>query len=133
MKDKRESERLSQMFSGIEVLAVNPAGQSLKIQLESEIPPSQSRSLEMSALKYVNGSFAVEASLFANPQQVEQQSSDGPIWHEHDQIESADLNDKMETLLELALPLSDISNAIPPPLTSQSQTIGETPIAHLLA
>jgi hypothetical protein len=130
MKNKREHERLGKMFSGIEVLAVNPAGQMLEIQPESEISASPVADLEQPALKYENSSFAVETKLFRNPQPVEEQDPDGLILPDNAQVESAPLNERTETPLASAVPLSDISNATPPPLTSRANTIVEVPIAH---
>ena len=119
MKNKRESERLSKMFSGIEVLAVNPASQSLEIQPESEIPSVQIAEPEEDSSEYEIGAFSVAADLSANPQQIEHQSTDVPIMVDNDSIEASSLNDKMEPIVEPALPLPDLSNAIPPALTSQ--------------
>jgi hypothetical protein len=130
MKNKRESERLSKMFSGIEVLAVNPALESLEIQPESEIPSVQIAEPEEASSEYEIGAFSLAADLSANPQQIEHQSTDVPIMVDNDSIEASSLNDRMEPIVESALPLPDLSNAIPPALTSQTNTTGATPNAH---
>lgn len=130
MKNKRESERLSKLFSGIEVLAVNPAGEPLEIQPELEIASPKIADPEESLSQHDIGEFRAEAELElpANPQEVEQQSPDIPIMIENDPIESADLNEKMGLIVESTLPLSDISNKIPPLSASQANTPGEMPM-----
>lgn len=112
------------MFSGIQVPDASPAGHPLERQPESEIPPLQIADHE-------NAAPAGEFDLAANPQ-VERQTSDGFILHQEHPMESADLNDKMESLPESALPLPDVSNATPPPLTLPANTIAETPTADSL-
>src|SRR6476620_952446 len=130
MKNKRESERLSKMFSGIEVLAVNPALDSLEIQPESEIPSVQIAEPEEASSEYEIGAFSRAADLSANPLQIEHQSTDVPIMVDNDSIEASSLNDRMEPIVESALPLPDLSNAIRPCLTYHSISDGATPNAH---
>ena len=116
------------MFSDIEVLAINAAERSLQIQPELEIPPSQIADLEQPLLEHVHDVVVDEGGAFPSLQIVKQ-SFDEPTLAENDQIDFADLSNKMETLLESTLPVPDISNAIPPPLTSQGATMDETPVA----
>jgi len=131
MKNKRENERLSKMFSGIKVLAINPARQPLDIQPELDIPASQLGYSDESSPEYEVDAFSTEVDL-SPPRlpQSQQQTADASIVAENDPIEATDLDAQPEPIDEATLPLPDISNAIPPPLTSQTTTTGATPNAQ---
>jgi hypothetical protein len=130
MKNQREKGRLSQMFSGIEVLAIDPAAPTLDIQPESEIPPSEIAFSEESSWEYEISGLSAADDISPNPPEIEQQSSDVPSVAENDRIESADLDHKLEPIVEATLPLPDVSNAIPSTLTEQANPLIEMPNAH---
>lgn len=126
MKQKREYERLSKLFSDIEVLALNPAGRTSEREAASQPAPYQSAPGEP-ALNPENNALPVETNLLTDVQ-VEGQSSDEVSLRENDQIESMPLKEKTDALLESALSLPDVSSAIHLPLTTQGSTIVERPI-----
>lgn len=132
MKNQRENERLHQLFSGIEVLAVNPAGQTLENQPESEIPAPPVAELEQPALNDEHSSLTLETALFTNPPPAGEQNSDGLTFPENDEIESIPLNEMTEASFNPTLPLLDTSNSLPHPLTSAENTIVEALAAQPL-
>jgi hypothetical protein len=110
MNKERERQRLSEMFSDIEVLAVNPIGHNLEIHPESETPTPEIAELEKPLPGDQNDMFVTETDPSVNLQ-VEGHSSDSFILHENSQTESA-------------LPKEILRDSILP-LKSESQTIGE--------
>src|SRR6266498_483307 len=117
MNNKRDRQRLKELFTDIEVPVVKPTGNILEIHPLSERPPSQIADLEKPLLDYENVSFEMASDLVANPQ-AEQHNSDG-----------LSLHDKLEAIRDLTSPMTDISDSIPSSLKSEAQTIGEMQIA----
>lgn len=128
MNQQRGRQRVKDLFADIEVLAVNPAGNTLEIHHELESPPAQIADLEKPLLEDENDEFGARVDSFENPQ-VEEHKSDELILHEKDQMDYADPHDKMETPRDSLSPLPEISTAIPPPSKSETQTIVDMPIA----
>jgi|ERR1051325_6229783 hypothetical protein len=130
MKNQRESERLSKMFSGIEVLAIDPAAPPPDVQPESKIRPSKIALSEESPSEYDIGGLRTEGDISPDLQQIEQQSSYVPSVAENDPIASAGLDNELEPIVEDTLSLLDIPNTIPSPMRAQANTLVEMPNTH---
>ena len=110
MHNERERKRLNELFSGIEVLAVSPAGRAPERRPEPEIPPSHS----------------------ANPAenlQVGQSHSDGLSLYEQAQMRLAYSSARLEAPRASTLTLPGISKPISSPLKAGTGAIGDMQIA----
>ena len=128
MNKKRQHQRLNELFSGLELLAINPAGNPSEIQHEPESLHSPLVHLEKPFLEYEYGAGGIEATSFANPQ-GEPQRSDELIVYEHDHLRYGYPNDKLESLYASTLSLPSSAPAIPSLLRSDEETTGEMQIA----
>src|SRR5206468_7078445 len=101
MNNKRERQRLRDLFSNMEVLVVNPAGNTPQIHPNSESLPFQIEDPEKPLLEFKNGVFEMASEPIGYPE-VEQYNSDEIILH-----------DKMEAIRDLTSPIPDISDVMP--------------------
>ncbi len=129
MNKKRAHQRLHELFSGIEPLVVNPAGNKSEIRHEPENLPSPIADLEKPVLEYENSAVDVEANLSVNPLVNNQQHSDGLILYEQGQIGVAYSNDKLENRHDpTSSLLPNLPNVITSPLKVGGQAIGDMQI-----
>ena len=117
------------MFSGMDVLAVNPVDPSLKIQEQPEIPSSPITDLEEPSLKQEKVVFSAEVDLLPDSQD-EQQNSDELILHKDHETAFANSNDRLENSLESTLSLPAVSVAVSPALTAQHKAMDQALSAY---
>jgi len=129
MNKKRAHQRLNELFSGIEPLVVNPAGNTSEVRHEPENLSSPIADLEKPVLEYENSAVDVEANPFANPLVNNQQHSDGLVMYEQGQIGVTYSTDKLENLHDpTSSLLPNLPNVITSPLKVGGQTIGDMQI-----
>jgi signal transduction histidine kinase len=128
MNNKQERQRLNELFSDLERLAVNPARDTPEIRHELESLRSRIVALEKHFLECENDADGIQKNSGENPQ-LQQQHPTGSILFEKDQIGYTYSNDRLETLQDSNQLLSNTPDALASPLTASGQTIGEMQIA----
>jgi hypothetical protein len=111
MNNKREHQRLNELFAGIELLATNPAGDTVEIRREPENPPSVIADLEKPVSGRENDAVSIETTPAAVDPQVPQNRSDGLSLQEQDLLDYASPNDTLQALQDSTSLMPDISNA----------------------
>ena len=128
MHNERERKRLNELFSGIEVLAVNPAGRAPQRRPDPGIPPShgadpkapvrgnETRSVEVSAHRTVNSP-------------ISPQDSESLSLYQQAQMRLAYSDARLESPSASTLTLPGISKPISSPLKAGAGTVGGVQIA----
>jgi hypothetical protein len=128
MHNERELKRLNELFSGIEVLAVNPAGRTPQRHPEPGTPPSHGTDPKLSVL----GNEANMVEVGAHPAatvQLGQQDSEPLSLYQQAQMRLAYSDARLESPRASTLTLPGISKPISSPLKAGAGTVGGVQIA----
>ncbi len=127
MNNHQERQRLSALFTDLERLAADPAGNTPEIHRELESLRARMMELERQFTEGEKSAIAPEEKLPANTGDAQQRPA-GAIIYEKDQIGYGYSDDKLESLQDSTHTLPDINNAVTSLLTVSGQTIGEMQI-----
>ena len=128
MHNERERKRLNELFSGIEVLAVNPAGRAPQRRPEPEISPTHGKNPNPPVLGNETSTVEVMSNPTANLA-VGQPHSDGLNLYEQAQMRLAYSDARLESPRASTLTLPGISRPISSPLRPSARTTGRLQIA----
>src|SRR6185436_477484 len=124
MYEKRERQRLSELFSGLERPELDPTGNVLELLPELEAPPPGNTELEKPFLDYPVAVVDVEPEPPASPQ-AEKQSPDVFILNEPEPAAILTPTPEMESLPHSATALPAISKVITSPLNNGPRNSSE--------
>ncbi len=127
MNNNRERQRLNALFTDLERLTADPAGNTPEIHRELEALRARMLELEKQFTEGEKSEFVPEAKLPANTGDAQPRRA-GHILYEKDQIGFAYSNDEIQLLQDSARTTPNINNALTSPLTVSGQSIGEMQI-----